>query len=166
MNEDERSTGVPGGRAEPSPAASDLEPNAVGEYHIPDTNRRRRAALVYLVGAVVVAALIVIGRLPNAMWWTAVVVLGVVGVYHLASGWSLAVREEAALETANREVGFPVGHASATLGFGGWRARPVWNVLVFSAEDPPLRQGLVRVDGVDGDVLDSWIEDVQDWVAE
>lgn len=166
MNEDERSVGVPGGQAEPSPAAGDLEPNVVGDYHIPDTNRRRRVGLVYLVGAIVVAALIVSGRLPNAMWWTAVVVLGVVGVYHLASGWSLAVREDAALEAANREIGFPVGHASATLGFVGWRARPVWNVLVFSAEDPPLQQGLVRVDGVDGDVLDSWIEDVQDWAAE
>jgi hypothetical protein len=160
VNEDERSAGVPDGRAEPSPAAGDLKPNAVGEYHIPDTNRRRRVGLVYLVGAVVVAALIVIGPLPNAMWWTAVVVLGVVGVYHLASGWNLAVREEAALETANREIGFPVGHASATLGFVGWRARPVWNVLVFSAEDPPVQQGLVRVDGVDGYVVDSYAEPV------
>jgi hypothetical protein len=36
----------------------------------------------------------------------------------------------------------------------------VWNVLVFSADDPPSQQGLVRVDGVTGEVLGSYVEEV------
>ncbi len=130
------------------------------EYSVPDTNRRRRAGAVYLVGAVVVGLLISGGQLPEAMWWTAVAVIGAVGVYHFAAGWTLAVRDREALEVANRAVPFAVGHASASLGFSGWRARPVWNVLVFSADEPPSQRALVLVDGIDGHVRDSYLEDI------
>jgi hypothetical protein len=71
----------------------------------------------------------------------------------------LAVDDGAALEAATRSVEFPVGHASAAVGFDGWRSRPVWNVLVFSADDPPSRRGLVRVDAVTGDVIESFTEE-------
>ena len=130
------------------------------EYTVPDTNRRRRSGAVYLVGAVVIGALIALGQLPEPMWWTAVAVIGVVGVYHLVAGWTLAVRDREALEAANRAVPFAVGHASASLGFSGWRARPVWNVLVFSADDPPSQRALVLVDGIDGSVRDRYVEDI------
>ena len=91
---------------------------------MPDTNRRRRSGAVYLVGAVVIGALIALGQLPEPMWWTAVAVIGVVGVYHLVAGWTLAVRDREALEAANRAVPFAVGHASASRGFSGWGAPP------------------------------------------
>jgi hypothetical protein len=94
------------------------------------------------------------------MWWTAVVPLVLIGAYHLVAGWRLRVREGRALEAANREVEFPVGHASAALGFTGWRSRPVWNVLVFSADEPPTKRGLVRVDGIDAAIIESYVEDV------
>jgi hypothetical protein len=35
----------------------------------------------------------------------------------------------------------------------------VWNVLVFSADEPPSRRGLVRIDAVDGHVVESYVED-------
>jgi hypothetical protein len=31
---------------------------------------------------------------------------------------------------------------------------------VFSADDPPSRRGLVRVDGIDGSVVETYVEDV------
>ena len=45
------------------------------------------------------------------------------------------------------------GHAAAGVGFTGWRARPVWNVMVYSADEPPARRASVQVDGVTGEVL-------------
>jgi hypothetical protein len=36
----------------------------------------------------------------------------------------------------------------------------VWNVLVFSADDPPTERGLVRVDGIDAHVVDVYMEEV------
>jgi hypothetical protein len=62
------------------------------------------------------------------------------------------------------EVGFPVGHASAQLGWRGLRSRPTWRILLYSNEEPPKQRGLVLVDGVDGTVLDHFVEDnPEDW---
>ena len=160
MNQDRRSIEIPADVAEAAAIPEDLDSNVVGEYHVPDTNRRRRAAVVYYIGAATVAALITVGALPPPMWWTAVVVLVGVGTYHFGAAWNLTIREGKALEVANRTVAFPVGHASASLGFTGWRARPSWNVLVFSADDPPSQRALVMVDGISGDVADSYVEPV------
>ena len=160
MSQDRRSIEIPAEVAATAAVPEDLDSNVVDEYHVPNTNRRRRAAFAYLVGAAAVAVLIGLGALPVTMLWTAVAVLVIVGGYHLIAGWNLEVREGEALEIANRTVAFAVGHASASLGFTGWRARPVWNVLVFSADEPPSERGLVRIDGIDGTVVDHYSEPV------
>ena len=136
----------------------DLDANVVGPYSVPDTSRRRRAGVVYFV----VAALVAIGLafdLPTGMWLT-VAALAIIGGYHVWAGTSLRVREQRALEIANQATDFPVGHASAALGFDGFLARPVWNVLVFSADEPPSQRGLVRVSGTDGTVIEHYVEAV------
>ena len=82
--------------------------------------------------------------------------------FHWYAGWDLKVMDGAALEIANRHAEFAVGHASAALNFQGWRARPIWNVLMFSADDPPTQRGLVRVDGITGEVVGSYLEDIDE----
>jgi len=50
------------------------------------------------------------------------------------------------------------------LGWRGLRSRPTWRILLYSAEDPPARRGLVLVDGVDGTVVDHYVGDnPEDW---
>ncbi len=147
---------VPAEIAEAAQMPDDLDANVFGPYAVPDTARRRRSGLVYLVAAVITAVGISLG-LPSGMWVIVAGFLAVAG-YHLAAGLHLVVRESQALETANRETAFPVGHASAAVGFVGWRAKPVWNVLVFSADEPPSERGLVRVDGVSGVVVGQYVE--------
>lgn len=136
----------------------DLDANVFGPYAVPDTSRRRRAGLVYVAAAVITAVGIALG-LPTGMW-TIVAGFLLIAAYHLVAGRHLAVRESQALEIANRETAFPVGHASAAVGFVGWRAKPVWNVLVFSADEPPSERGLVRVDGIDGAVVGQYVEPI------
>ena len=94
------------------------------------------------------------------------IVLIVVGLYHLQGGWDLSFDEEHALQAATREVGFPVGHASAQLGWRGFRSRPTWRILLYSNEPTPEKRGLVLVDGVDGEVIDHFVEqNPEDWTA-
>ena len=144
--------------AEAAHMPEDLDANVFGPYSVPDPARRRRAGLVYLAGAAAVAIGIALG-LPTGMWVIAALLVVIAG-YHQISGTHLEIREADALDAANRTTDFPVGHASAQLGFEGWRAKPVWHVLVFSADDPPSTRGLVRVDGRTGDVLDQYVEAV------
>ena len=149
---------VPAEIAEAAQMPDDLDANVFGPYAVPDTSRRRRAGLVY-VGAAVITALGIAAGLPSGMWAIVIGFLVLAG-YHLVAGQHLAVRESQALETANLETEFPVGHASAAVGFVGWRAKPVWNVLVFAADEPPSERGLVRVDGVSGDVVGQYVEEI------
>jgi hypothetical protein len=130
----------------------DLDANVLGPYQVPDPARRQRAGMVYLAGALVVAAGVGAG-LPDG-------ILTVIGVYHVVAGKHLEVTDGEALTAANQATEFAVGHASAVLGFEGFLATPVWNVLVFSADEPPTRRGLVRVDGRNGTVLETYTEDI------
>ena len=125
----------------------------VGPYAFPDISRRRIAAILYLVTGTVCVAAGLAWR--NGGLLAAAGLLAVIAGYHFACAWPLRVRELDALVEAGRSVGFPVGHASAQLAWRGLRSRPVWRLLLFSAEDPPTRRGLVEIDAVDGAVLHS-----------
>jgi hypothetical protein len=143
----------------------------VGQYTFPDISRRRIPAILYTLLGVVMLAVWVTHRgadhvLVNEGTLIAAIVLLLIALYHAATAWTLAVRETDALVAAVRAVGFPVGHASAQLGWRGLRSRPTWRILLYSAEEPPLRRGYVVVDAVDGGVLGHFVEDnPEDWSA-
>ncbi|MFP5377588.1 MAG: hypothetical protein ACLGIO_12515 [Acidimicrobiia bacterium] len=139
-----------------------------GPYTFPDNSRRRVPGVIHLAVAAACAGLWATrsggGVLVNDGMLLAAVLLGAAGAYHLAAGWRLGVRETDALVAASRTVGFPVGHASAQLAWRGLRSRPTWRILLYSAEDPPAKRGLVLVDGVDGSVVAHFVEDnPEDW---
>jgi hypothetical protein len=137
----------------------DLDAAQRQPYAIPSTRRRRTAGWVHLASAALVVVLVATGAAPALLAGAAI--LAGLGVWCLASAWRIAVLDPAALDTAGREVSFTVGHASAAVSFDGWRARPVWNVLVFSADEPPTRRALVRVDAVDGHVVEKYEEELR-----
>jgi hypothetical protein len=142
----------------------------VGPYLFPNNNRRRVPGVLYLViglGCIVLGILRGDGGvLVNGGFVAGGAALVLVGAYHLVAGWSLDVDERDALVAATREVGFPVGHASAQLGWRGLLSRPTWRILLYSADEPPAKRGLVLVDGVDGRVLDHFVEDnPEDWTS-
>lgn len=141
----------------------------VGPYLFPDNNRRRVPGYLYLIVAIVLVAAWAITRdggpvLINGGFLVAAGVLALAGIYHLVVGWNLDVDERDALARAAAVVGFPIGHASAQMGWRGLLSRPTWRLLVYSAENPPHRRGLVLVDGADGEVVSWFVEDnPEDW---
>lgn len=138
----------------------------VGPYVFPNNNRRRIPAFLYLATALGCVALWVAVDSPyvNQGFLYAAMLLGAFGLYQLVAGWNLDVDEGDALAVSARKVGFPVGHAAAQLSWRGLLSRPTWRILLYSAEDPPTRRGLVLVDGVKGDVVEYFVEDnPEDW---
>ncbi|HUV09868.1 MAG TPA: hypothetical protein VMX12_02750 [Acidimicrobiia bacterium] len=142
---------------------SELDVTAlVGPYLFPDIRRRRIAGAIL----VVVGGSAALGGLLSGN--TALVVTGAgllaLAAYHFLAAWPLAVDQTEALAVASRTAGFPVGHASAQLGWRGLRSRPSWRVLLYSADDPPSDRGLVELDAVDATVLGSYTEpNPEDW---
>jgi hypothetical protein len=147
----------------------DLDPRlaAAEDYLFPNNNRRRIPGVVYLATAGVLVLLFVWrgdAVLVNRGMLGAALILSLVGIYSLISGWNLDVDERDALVASVRQVGFPVGHASAQMGWRGLLSRPTWRILLYSADDPPTKRGLVLVDGVDGRVIEHFVEDnPEDW---
>ena len=140
----------------------------VGPYTFPNNNRRRIPGVIYLVTAIACFALWVTrsdgGILVNQGLLIAAIALTAIAAYQFAAGVRLDVTETDALIAATRQVGFAVGHASAQLGWRGLLSRPTWRILLYSAEDPPERRGLVLVDGIDGHVVDHFVEkNPEDW---
>ncbi|WCO68954.1 hypothetical protein PO878_09480 [Iamia majanohamensis] len=141
----------------------------VGPYVFPNNNRRRVPGYLYLGIAVICVVLWVIGRddptsvVNDGLLWAAAALVAA-GAYCLISGFDLDVDEQDALVIATKQVGFPVGHASAQMGWRGIRSRPTWRILCYSAEDPPEQRALLLIDGVDGEVIDWFVEDnPEDW---
>ena len=176
---------------EPSPSDDSTEPTApvsdaevrdalpedlnaagyVGPYMFPNNNRRRIPAYLYWGIAAICILVWVLRRghdpvLVNNGILAAGIVLALIGLYSFVAGWNLDVDEADALVAATRQVGFPVGHASAQLGWRGLLSRPTWRILLYSADDPPETRGLVLVDGVDGSIVEWFVEDnPEDWSA-
>ena len=141
----------------------DLDVTAyVGPYVFPNITRRRIPGAIYAVLAVLCVGGWVASS--NGGLLAAAIILAVISAYHFATAWNLAVDQTQALVVATRTVGFPVGHASAQLTWRGLRSRPVWRILLYSADEPPSMRGLVELDAVDGHVMGEYTEpNPEDW---
>ncbi len=132
----------------------------VGPYRVLDTSMRRRAGYVYLAMAVL-AAVIIRAAGVDAMWLTAVLPLVVLAAMQFLGGWHIKVSDMDAIAIASDATSFGVGHASGSLGFRGFLAKPVWQILVFAAgEGSPQHQAVVTVDALSGAVLGLYEETV------
>ena len=142
----------------------------VGPYLFPNNSKRRIPGILYLaIAAGVFVAWLLRGDdspLLNGGLVLAAIALAILGLYHLQAGWNLDVDEQDALVEATKSVGFPVGHASAQMAWRGLRSRPTWRILLYSNESPPKSRGFVMVDGIDGEIINSLVEDnPEDWSA-
>ena len=134
----------------------------VGPYVFPNITRRRIPGAIY--AALTVLCLGGWVASSNGGLLAAAIILAVIAAYHFATAWDLAVDQTQALVVATRTAGFPVGHASAQLTWRGLRSRPVWRILLYSADEPPSMRGLVELDAVDGHVMGEYTEpNPEDW---
>lgn len=136
--------------AEQEAVPDELNADLVGDYRFPDPRRRRVAAWIYAGLAVGLFAAAFVSARP---WWMGGVIAGVLAVWHRLAAWPLEIDQEQALAIAASRVEFSVGHASAGVSFAGVRSRPRWQVIVYSAENPPSRRALVQLDAVDGSAV-------------
>ena len=126
----------------------ELDANIEGEYRFPAPTRRRISAWVYLVAGAIAWVTIDNG-------WLVTVGFAVLASWQLLSSWPLAVDEREAMTKAAAAVDFPIGHSSASVRFHGWRSRPRWSVVLYSASEPPDQRALIVVDAVSGEIVET-----------
>ncbi|HSM43685.1 MAG TPA: hypothetical protein VK969_01570 [Acidimicrobiia bacterium] len=126
----------------------ELDANLEGEYRFPAPARRRISAWVYLVAGAIAWVTVDSG-------WLVAAGFAVLAVWQFVSSWPLAVDEREAMTKAAATVDFPIGHSSASVRFHGWRSRPRWSVVLYSASEPPDQRALVVVDAVSGAIVET-----------
>ena len=132
-----------------------LDSDLAGPYGFPDVRRRRISGWV-LLGAALVAIVAIRGG------WIIGVGFALLAIWQFLSAWPLAVDENEAMTVAGAAVEFPIGHASAAVRFHGWRSRPRWSVVLYSAAEPPDQRALVVVDAVNAEVVEEpYVEDIE-----
>lgn len=150
---------IPREVAEAEGVPEDLDSGVLGAYRFPSPARRRISARIYTAAAGL-AALAALAELSPGFWAAALGLL-VLAFLHRNAAWPLRIDQEEAFRRAAAASPFPVGHASASLVFVGFRSRPVWAVVLYSAEDPPDRRALVRLEAVTGDPLgETYVEEL------
>ena len=133
----------------------ELDASVIGPYSFPDPGRRRIAGWVLGVAGLVAVVAIDGGWIVGAGF-------ALLAIWQFLSAWPLPVDENQAMTVAGAAVDFPIGHASAAVRFHGWRSRPRWSVVLYSASEPPDQRALVVVDAVSGDVVEEpYVEDVE-----
>jgi len=142
---------IPRELADAAGVPDDLDSAELGPYEFPSPTRRSNAALIYL-GAALLAALGGAVGLGDGFWLVSIAFVALAAIHRLAAH-PLVVDQAAALDRAGSEVRFGVGHASAALAFVGWRARPIWNVILYAASEPPDRRALVQIDATTGELV-------------
>jgi len=135
----------------------------VGAYDFPDNSRRRIPGVMYAVLAALCVAVWTIADgndSPNVNKGLlfAAILLAVMSIITITSGWRMTINESDALVVATRSAGFAVGHASAQQVWRGIRSKPTWRIFCYSTEDPPLQQALVLIDAVNGRVVECLVE--------
>lgn len=132
----------------------ELDSNLEGEYRFPSPERRRIAGWIYLVAGIAA------GLTFDGGWYVAIG-FALLSLWQFAAAWPMNVDEHEAMTTAAAEMDFAIGHASASVRFAGWRSRPRWSVVMYSATEPPDQRGLVVVDAVSGQMVEQpYVEDI------
>ena len=128
----------------------ELNADIIGDYVFPDPKNRAIAGKLYLLAAVILFAS---GFGLGRGLWVVAAALVLLAIFHFLTAWNLETTDLQALSAAAATVDFPVGHASAAIRFQGFRVRPVWNVIMYDAEEPPAVRALVVLDATDTTVL-------------
>lgn len=126
----------------------ELDANIKGVYRFPSPSRRRIAGWVYLAAAAIAVFAFSGG-------WIVGLGLAALAAWQFLSSWPLEIDEHQAMTTAASAVDFPIGHSSASVRFQGWRSRPRWSVVLYSATEPPDQRALVVVDSVTGEIVET-----------
>ena len=135
----------------------------VGPYQFPDNSRRRIPGVIYLVVAAGCVAVWLLGRdswpIVNEGWLWAALLLTVVAVITITSGWRMHVDEREALVRAQQAVGFPSATPRRNRSGAGCAAGRRGACSATRSRTRPQRRGLVLVDAIDGEVVEHLVED-------
>ena len=122
----------------------DLNSLAYGAYRLPDLSRRRFFAIILLIFCLVSISLIFFSN-QNIFIYPSVIFF-IIFIYIFLLDHHISVQQKEVIENAAQHIDHSVGYYSVGLTFRNFILNPVWTVIIYDHNNPPIARSIIEID--------------------
>ena len=140
--------------AEETLLPDDLNSLAVGSYVVPDPRKRKQYP--YVVLGVVLLSFITSLIIDFVSFVPLIVILGIIGFLLFLVNNKFQIQQQEVIEKITNNIDHSIGYYSIALTFQFTFKNiltPVWTVIVYSHENPPLNKTIIEISAFSGKVI-------------
>ena len=140
--------------AEETLLPDDLNSLAVGSYVVPDP--RKRSQYPYVVLGVVLLSFITSLIIDFVSFVPVIIILSIVSLLLFLVNNKFKIQQQEVIERITNNIDHSIGYYSIALTFQFTFKNiltPVWTVIVYSHENPPLNKTIIEINAFSGKVI-------------
>ena len=140
--------------AEETLLPDDLNSLAVGSYVVPDP--RKRSQYPYVVLGVVLLSFITSLIIEFVSFVPVIIILSIVALLLFLVNNKFKIQQQEVIERITNNIDHSIGYYSIALTFQFTFKNiltPVWTVIVYSHENPPLNNTIIEINAFSGKVI-------------
>ena len=140
--------------AEETLLPDDLNSLAVGSYVVPDP--RKRSQYPYVVLGVVLLSFITSLIIDFVSFVPVIIILSIVALLLFLVNNKFKIQQQEVIERITNSIDHSIGYYSIALTFQFTFKNiltPVWTVIVYSHENPPLNKTIIEINAFSGKVI-------------
>lgn len=140
--------------AEETLVPDDLNSLAVGSYVVPDP--RKRSQYPYVVLGVVLLSFITSLIIDFVSFVPVIIILSIVALLLFLVNNKFKIQQQEVIERITYNIDHSIGYYSIALTFQFTFKNiltPVWTVIVYSHENPPLNKTIIEINAFSGKVI-------------
>ena len=140
--------------AEETLLPDDLNSLAVGSYVVPDP--RKRSQYPYVVLGVVLLSFITSLIIDFVSFVPVIIILSIISLLLFLVNNKFKIQQQEVIERITNNIDHSIGYYSIALTFQFTFKSiltPVWTVIVYSHENPPLNKTIIEINAFSGNVI-------------
>ena len=140
--------------AEETLLPDDLNSLAVGSYVVPDP--RKRNQYPYVVLGVVLLSFITSLLIDFVTFVPVIIILSIIALLLFLVNNKFKIQQQEVIERITNNIDHSIGYYSIALTFQFTFKNiltPVWTVIVYSHENPPLNKTIIEINAFSGNVI-------------
>ena len=140
--------------AEETLLPDDLNSLAVGSYVVPDP--RKRSQYPYVVLGVVLLSFITSLIIDFVSFVPVIIILSIIALLLFLVNNKFKIQQQEVIERITNNIDHSIGYYSIALTFQFTLKNiltPVWTVIVYSHENPPLNKTIIEINAFSGKVI-------------
>tara|TARA_B100001989_G_scaffold21583_1_gene13159 strand:- start:52 stop:537 length:486 start_codon:yes stop_codon:yes gene_type:complete len=140
--------------AEETLLPDDLNSLAVGSYIVPDPRKRKQYP--YVVLGVALLSFITSLVIDFVSFVPVIIILSIIGILLFLVNNKFKIQQQEVIEKITNNIDHSIGYYSIALTFQFTFKNiltPVWTVIVYSHENPPLNKTIIEINAFSGKVI-------------